>query len=216
MLRLGETQELTIMREKDFGVYLEDSEGEAVLLPKKQVPAGKTVGDKVMVFIYKDSKDRFIATTRKPLMQVGEIARVTVTDVGNIGAFVNIGLEKDVLIPHKEMRYELKKGDTVEVFLYVDRSNRLAATTYTKKHEDARHIDEKELKGYHYEKGAEEVLKILTEKFDGYVPYTDKNVQADQILTDFGMSKAAFKRAIGKLLKEGRIKITKTSIFRIY
>lgn len=216
MLRLGEFQELTIMREKDFGVYLEDSEGEAVLLPKKQVPNGKTVGDTVNVFIYKDSKDRLIATTRRPLMQVGEVAKLTVTDVSQIGAFVNIGLEKDVLIPHREMRYELKKGDMVEVYLYVDRSNRLAATTYTKKHENARRIDDTERRGYEYEKGAEEVLKILTEKLDGHVPYTDKTVQAEQILADFGMSKAAFKRAIGKLLKEGRIKITKTSIFCIY
>lgn len=216
MLKLGEIQELCIMREKDFGVYLEDSEGESVLLPKKQVPKGKTVGDMVSVFVYKDSKDRMIATTRKPLMQVGELARVTVSDVAPIGAFVNIGLEKDVLIPHREMRYELKKGDQVEVYLYVDKSNRLAASTYTKKREEARKIDDKELKGYRYEKGAEEVLKILSEKFDGHVPYTDKTVQADQIFEDFGMSKAAFKRAVGKLLKENRIKITKTSIFCVF
>ena len=113
MLKLGEMQELRIAREKDFGVYLEDREGEAVLLPEKQVPNGKGVGDLVTVFVYKDSKDRFIATTRKPLLQVGEVARVTVSDVNRIGAFIDIGLEKDVLIPHREMRYELKKGDSV-------------------------------------------------------------------------------------------------------
>lgn len=216
MLKLGEMQELRIAREKDFGVYLEDREGEAVLLPEKQVPNGKGIGDLVTVFVYKDSKDRFIATTRKPLLQVGEVARVTVSDVNRIGAFIDIGLEKDVLIPHREMRYELKKGDSVEVYLYVDRSNRLAATTYTKKHEEARHIDANAVKTYRYEKGAEELLRLLTEKFEGHVPYTDKTVTAEQVLADFGMSKAAFKRAVGKLLKEGRIKITKSAIFCIY
>ena len=216
MLKLGEMQVLTIMREKDFGVYLEDADGDAVLLPAKQVPNGKKAGDTVEVFVYKDSRDRFIATTRRPLMLVGEIARVRVSDVGEIGAFVNIGLEKDVLLPHREMRYALKKGDEVEVYLYVDKSNRLAATMYTKKHEEAKHLDQAAVKTYHYEQNADQVLKIMNAKFEGHVPYTDKTVDADTVQRDVGMSKAAFKRAVGKLLKEEKVKITKTSIFCIY
>ena len=87
---------------------------------------------------------------------------------------------------------------------------------YTKKHEEATVIQNDQIKTYHYERNADEVLAILTEKFEGHVPYTDKTVQPDEIMRDFGMSKAAFKRAVGKLLKEGRIKITKTSIFCVY
>ena len=84
MLNLGKTQTLTIAREKDFGVYLEDGEGQSVLLPARQVPKGKTVGDTVEVFLYKDSRDRMIATTRKPLMEVGEIANVHYTDKSDV------------------------------------------------------------------------------------------------------------------------------------
>lgn len=216
MIELGKIQTLKIAREKDFGVYLADSEGASVLLPKKQVPAGKTIGDELSVFVYKDSSDRLIATTRKPLMQVGDIAKVLVKDVTKIGAFVDIGLERDVLLPYHEMRHEIKAGDQVEVYLYVDHSQRLAATMYTKKYEEATVIQNDQIKTYHYERNADEVLAILTEKFEGHVPYTDKTVQPDEIMRDFGMSKAAFKRAVGKLLKEGRIKITKTSIFCVY
>jgi predicted RNA-binding protein (virulence factor B family) len=216
MIELGKMQTLKIAREKDFGVYLEDNEGASVLLPKKQVPNGKTIGDELSVFVYKDSRDRLIATTQKPLVTVGEIAKVMVKDVTKIGAFVDIGLERDVLLPYHEMRYEVKKGDSVEVYLYVDHSQRLAATMYTKKHTDATVIKNDEIKSYFYEQNADEVLKILTEKFGGHVPYTDKTVQPDEIQRDFGMSKAAFKRSVGKLLKEGKIKITKTSIFCLY
>ncbi len=216
MIELGKIQTLKISREKDFGVYLEDSEGASVLLPKKQVPNGKKIGDEIEVFIYKDSRDRLIATTKKPLISVGEIAKVLVKDVTNIGAFVDIGLERDVLLPYHEMRYEIKKGDTIEVYLYVDHSQRLAATMYTKKHEDATVIKNDKIKTYFYEQNADDVLAILKEKFDGHVPYTDKTVQPDEIQRDFGMSKAAFKRAVGKLLKEEKIKITKTSIFCLY
>ena len=72
------------------------------------------------------------------------------------------------------------------------------------------------MKTYHYEQNADQVLKIMNAKFEGHVPYTDKTVDADTVQRDFGMSKAAFKRAVGKLLKEERVKITKTSIFCIY
>ena len=216
MIELGKIQTLKIAREKDFGVYLEDLDGGSVLLPRKQVPNGKNIGDEIEVFVYKDSRDRLIATTKKPLISVGEIAKVTVKDVTNIGAFVDIGLERDVLLPYHEMRYDIKKGDSIDVYLYVDHSQRLAATMYTRKHEDATVIKNDKIKTYFYEQNADDVLTILKEKFDGHVPYTDKTVQPDEIQRDFGMSKAAFKRAVGKLLKEGKIKITKTSIFCLY
>ena len=207
MLKLGKSQKCKILRERDFGVFV---------LPIRQLPKGKKVGDEITVFLYKDSKDRLIATTKKPYMEVGEIAKLRVSDVGTIGAFLDIGLEKEILLPHREMRYALKKGMEVEVYLYVDKTERLAATMYTKKKEDARHISQEELNTSRYEKCGEQIEHLLEEKFGGHIPYTDKTVDPEQVKKDFGVSKAAFKKAIGKLLKEGKIKITKTAIFKLY
>ena len=189
---------------------------EGVLLPIRQVPKGKKVGDEITVFVYKDSRDRLIATTRKPYMEVGEIAKLRVNDVNAIGAFMDIGLEKDILLPHREMRYALKKDMEVEVYLYIDKTERLAASMYTKKKEDARHISQEEVNTSRYEKCAEQIEHILEENFAGHIPYTDKTVDPEQVKRDFGVSKAAFKKAIGKLLKEKKIKITKTAIFKLY
>ena len=101
MIELGKVQELTVVRMKEFGIYLsEDEKGEtAVLLPKKQVPAETKLGDKISVFIYKDSEDRLIATTGVPVLQVGECAILEVKEICKIGAFLNMGLEKDLLLP---------------------------------------------------------------------------------------------------------------------
>ena len=216
MLKLGKSQKCRILREKDFGVFVGNEGEEGVLLPIRQVPKGKKVGDEITVFVYKDSRDRLIATTRKPYMEVGEIAKLRVNDVNAIGAFMDIGLEKDILLPHREMRYALKKDMEVEVYLYIDKTERLAASMYTKKKEDARHISQEEVNTSRYEKCAEQIEHILEEKFAGHIPYTDKTVDPEQVKKDFGVSKAAFKKAIGKLLKEKKIKITKTAIFKLY
>lgn len=132
-VEIRKIQTLKILREKDFGVFVGEEGGDSVLLPIRQVPKGKTIGDEVSVFLYKDSKDRLIATTKKPYLEVGEIGRLRVSDVNTIGAFVDIGLEKDILVPHREMRYALKKDMEVEIYLYVDKTERLAGTMYTKK-----------------------------------------------------------------------------------
>ena len=130
MIELGKVQELEILRTKDFGVYVgEQAEDEpAVLLPKKQVPEGAKIGDKVKVFIYKDSSDRLIATTGMPKLQVGETAMLEVKDVAKMGAFLDMGLEKDLLLPFKEQTHPVRKGERCLVTLYVDKSKRLAAT----------------------------------------------------------------------------------------
>ena len=95
MIELGKTQELEIVRTKEFGVYLSEKAGDeaAVLLPKKQVPAGAKIGDKMTVFIYKDSSDRLIATTQEPKITLDELAVLKVADTGRIGAFLDWGLE---------------------------------------------------------------------------------------------------------------------------
>lgn len=131
MIRLGEKQELVIVKEVEFGVYLAVSSEEAqerVLLPKRQVPEGAKLGDAVSVFIYRDSKDRMIATVREPKLQMGQAAELTVAQVGKIGAFLDWGLEKDLLLPFKQQRGSVNQGDKVLVSLYIDKSNRLCAT----------------------------------------------------------------------------------------
>ena len=126
-MRLGEKQVLTVVKTVDFGVYL-GSDEERVLLPKKQVPEGIEVGDPVEVFLYKDSSDRMIATTKEPKITLGELAVLEVADVGRIGAFLDWGLEKDLLLPFKEQTVKVEKGDRCLVSLYVDKSGRLCAT----------------------------------------------------------------------------------------
>ncbi len=127
MIKLGEVQTLEVVKIVDFGVYL-GSEDEKVLLPKKQVPEGSKVGDSIEVFIYKDSSDRLIATVRAPKLTVGQMAVLKVNQVTRIGAFLDWGLEKDLFLPFKEQLCDLKPGDEYLVALYVDKSDRLAAT----------------------------------------------------------------------------------------
>ena len=103
MLKLGEVQELKVVKKVEFGVYLGEgsAEDERVLLPAKQVPAGTGIGDKLTVFLYKDSQDRMIATTREPKVTHGKIAVLPVVEIGKIGAFLDWGLEKDLFLPFR-------------------------------------------------------------------------------------------------------------------
>lgn len=126
-MKLGEKQVLTIEKQVDFGVYL-GTEEEHVLLPKKQVPKGAGPGDRVEVFLYKDSRDRLIATTNEPKLTLGELAVLEVIDTGKNGAFLDWGLEKDLFLPFREQTGPVKKGDHVLVSLYIDKSSRLCAT----------------------------------------------------------------------------------------
>lgn len=132
MLRLGEKQTLEVVKIVDFGVYLAESArvnpDEKVLLPIKQVPAGTKPGDAITVFLYRDSSDRLIATTRTPGIVIGELARLQVKQVGKIGAFLDWGLEKDLLLPFKEQMGKVRPGDECLVKLYVDKSKRLCAS----------------------------------------------------------------------------------------
>lgn len=127
MIRIGEYQTLEVNRTVDFGVYLGDDELQ-VLLPKKQVPQGIKVGDEIDVFVYRDSSDRLIATTNKPFITLGEVAMLTVKQTTKIGAFMEWGLEKDLLLPFKEQTAKVQVGEEYLVALYIDKSNRLCAT----------------------------------------------------------------------------------------
>lgn len=274
MIELGKRQTLEVVRAKDFGVYLGEKAGDeaAVLLPKKQVPEGTKIGDKLEVFIYKDSEDRLIATTGEPKLQVGEVGVLTVKEVGRIGAFLDMGLEKDLLLPFKEQNHKVRQGEECLVALYVDKSKRLAATmkVYSYMSNQSPYKKDDKVKGTVYEineslgafvavdnryyglipmkemfgdirlgdvvearvtkvredgkldlsprekayiqmdADSELVLKVIQE-FDGVLPFNDK-ASPETIKREFHMSKNAFKRAVGHLLKEGKVKITEKSI----
>lgn len=127
MFELGRQQRLTVVKEVEFGVYLGD-EKERVLLPKKQVPAGTKRGDELEVFIYRDSADRLIATINTPKLTLGEVALLRVSDVTKIGAFLDWGLEKELLLPFKEQTKKVMPGEDCLAALYIDKSGRLCAT----------------------------------------------------------------------------------------
>ena len=128
-MKLGEKQTLTVVKQVDFGVYLAEQQDDEtrVLLPAKQVPEGTKLHDKLEVFLYKDSKDRLIATTNEPKLTLGGFAVLKVVQVTQIGAFLDWGLEKDLLLPFKEQLRKVREGDEVLVTLYIDKSNRLCA-----------------------------------------------------------------------------------------
>lgn len=130
MIRLGEKQSLTVVKQVEFGVYLAEREGEEtrILLPAKQVPQGTELGDRIEVFVYKDSKDRVISTTREPKLKMGEVKALTVVSVQGIGAFLDWGLEKDLFLPYKEQIGKVREQDEILVRLYTDKSRRLCAS----------------------------------------------------------------------------------------
>ena len=265
-MRLGEKQVLTVVKIVDFGVYL-GSDEERVLLPKKQVPEGIEVGDPVEVFLYKDSSDRMIATTKEPKITLGELAVLEVVDVGRVGAFLDWGLEKDLLLPFKEQTVKVEKGDRCLVSLYVDKSGRLCATmkVYPLLRTDSPYQKNDMVRGTVYgisrefgvfvavddrysaliprrevygrmfigqqvearvadvkadgkldlsvrgripeqmDADAQQIMERI-EKNGGSLPFTDK-ADPERIKMEFGMSKAAFKRAVGRLLKQRKITI---------
>ncbi len=280
MIKLGKSQYLTVVTIKDFGVYLEDASDASVagkkenqvLLPIKQVSEGTKIGDRVRVFVYKDSEDRLIATTNKPKLEVGDLGVLEVKEVTKIGAFLDWGLERDIFLPYREQTTRVREGDKYLVSLYVDKTQRIAATMkvykllkiagdyekddevsgiiiqitepmgafvaidneyygiipwrevsknlrvgmevsgrVTSVREDGKINMSLSKKAYlRLDDDGEKVLKVI-EEYDGVLPYNDK-VSPEIIARDFDMSKAAFKRAVGHLMKAGKVEITEKSI----
>ena len=276
MFQLGRKQKLIVVKTVEFGVYLGEDQNasmdERVLLPKKQVPENCNIGDMIEVFLYKDSKDRLIATTNMPKLMVGEVGFLTVSQVTKIGAFLDWGLEKDILLPYKEQTRKVKEGEEILVALYIDKSSRLAATmnVYEYLRKDSNYqkddmvtgmiyqtsdnfgvfvavdniysalIPRKEVVGelrigdtvharvtgvkpdgkldlsvrekayLQIEKDAARILQIM-DSFDGVLPFTDR-ANPEVIKRETQMSKNEFKRAVGNLLKNGRIEIKENCI----
>ncbi|MDF2484480.1 MAG: hypothetical protein K0R46_648, partial [Herbinix sp.] len=131
MIELGKYQTLEVVKKTDFGFYL-SAEGKdskhTILLPIKEVPEGTVTGDELEVFLYKDSEDREIATTKKVPVTLGGLAVLKVKEVSTVGAFLDWGLMKDLLLPYKEQSRKVEEGDQVLISLYLDKSKRLCAT----------------------------------------------------------------------------------------
>ena len=269
MIELGKKQKLLVVKTVDFGIYLGEDrnapQNERVLLPSKQVPEGTKAGDEIEVFIYKDSQDRLIATTREPMLQVGQTAVLKVKQVTRIGAFLDWGLEKDLLLPYHEQTNRVREGEECLVALYVDKSSRLCATMKVYHYLSTRtpYVPGDSVKGRVYEisgnfgvfvavddkysalipareatgkyrpgaildlrvtevkedgkmnvqinEDAESVFSVI-EEFAGVLPFDD-HASPEVIKREFGLSKNAFKRAVGHLMKEGKVEIRDKRIY---
>ncbi|MCM1180215.1 MAG: S1-like domain-containing RNA-binding protein [Clostridium sp.] len=274
MIEIGKWQTLKMVRSKEFGVYLAEKEGDkdAVLLPKKQVPEGFQAGDEIEVFVYLDSSDRPIATVNRPFITLSEIAKLSVASVGNIGAFMDWGLEKDILLPFKEMVGKVREGKEYLVYMYMDKSSRpcVSMKLYEHLRTDSPYEKGDEVEGYvyqindrlgafvavdncyqglipkqelHQKLHVGDVVKLRVSNvredgklnlslaklayqqmdddsemvyqailsYDGVLPFTDK-ASPEIIEREMGLSKNAFKRAVGRLLKQKRIEIREKSI----
>lgn len=134
MVAIGDYNDLEIIKQVDFGVYLDSEDGE-ILLPAKYLPAQYQLGDRIRVFVYRDSEDRIIATTLEPKARVGDFAALPVKDATNYGAFLDWGLEKDLFVPFSNQRDKMQPGRTYLVYLYLDEnSDRIVATAKYEKY----------------------------------------------------------------------------------
>ncbi len=131
MLQIGKLNTLKIVKEVDFGLYLDGGEeyGE-ILLPKRYVPEKFEIEDNLEVFIYRDSEDRIIATTETPIAMVGDFALMEVASVNDFGAFLEWGLQKELLVPFREQKNDMEKGKSYVVYVYLDdETKRIAASS---------------------------------------------------------------------------------------
>ncbi|MEO2007416.1 MAG: S1-like domain-containing RNA-binding protein [Pirellulaceae bacterium] len=129
MIEIGRTYHLRVVKETEFGVYLDAENLDEILLPSKHAPDNLSIDDTVEVFLYLDSEDRPIATTQIPKAEVGEFAYLEVKDNTQFGAFLDWGLAKDVLVPFSEQHRPMTVGDYYIVFLYLDNQDRITATS---------------------------------------------------------------------------------------
>jgi len=269
MIEIGRIQNLKIANFTSIGAYLDAETGvrhDNILLPIKQLPEDAKAGDELEVFIYRDSQERLIATRKKPLAQRGELAYLKVSAKTEIGAFLDIGLERGLLLPFHEQKYPIIVGKGYLVKVYLDKSQRLSATTeiyeylssespyqkndkvvgtvYSVNHEigvfvavdnkymglipvnenftELREGDQVEARVIRVREDGKldlsprelshiqmdiDTVKILQgiKNHAGFLALNDKSSPVE-IQSRLNMSKAAFKRAVGKLLKENKVR----------
>lgn len=274
MIKLGEVQKLIIQRFTTVGAYLneEDPEDDDILLPKSQIPEGAQVDDEIEVMVYKDSKDRIIASTNRSKLTVGQLGHLMVVSSSKIGSFLDWGLEKDLFLPFSETVGSVEKGKEYLVAVYVDKSDRLAATMKVKNllSTESPYKENDKASGTIYSINRDiGAFVAIDDKYDGLIPKRELlgayqvgdsiDVRINKVLDDgkldlslrdrsyiqmdedikmiksrmkekggslnitdnsppeaikneLGMSKAGFKRAVGRMYKEGIIEMTETGI----
>jgi uncharacterized protein len=132
MIEIGKTNQLRIVKEVDFGIYLDGGSYGEILMPKRYVPENFKIDDAIDAFIYRDSEDRLIATTEKPYATIGEFAYLKVVSVSTVGAFLDWGLPKDLMVPYREQRHRMEIGKSYIVYLYLDKTtDRVVASSKT-------------------------------------------------------------------------------------
>lgn len=272
---VGETNLLTILHKASPGIYLDGEDKGQILLPNQYCTPHMVPGGVIDAFVYRDSEDRLVATTRKPLAQVGEFAGLEVVSIHpRMGAFLNWGLDKDLLLPNREWAGEVEVGKKVVVLVRLDeRTDRVVATARIDRHLDRSEpefepgepvsllvfgetplgykaiIDSthtgllyrnelpgplsigERLRGFigkerfdgkidltlhesgyqRIEPFSDVIHRKLQGTSDGFLPYHDKSPAAD-IMAEFGVSKRAFKQAIGGLYRDRRITIESDGI----
>jgi len=273
MITLGQTYELEVVKAVEFGFYLDAENLGEILLPVKFAPTDLVEGDIIEVFLYLDSEDRPVATTQQPKAKVGEFAYLKVVDTTKVGAFLDWGLDKDILVPFSEQHLPMQHGHSYLVYLYIgDIDGRITASSKIDKFlDDERPHDFmpkqavdliianstelgfkaiinhshwgvlykndvfQRLSFGQYKKGFikyirpdgkidltlqggqetrdkyAKIILIHLNKHDGFAPVHDKS--SPELISDlFGMSKGAFKKAIGGLYKQRIISIKKDGI----
>jgi predicted RNA-binding protein (virulence factor B family) len=275
LIAIGEHHELTILRPTTVGLFLGDGSGEEdILLPNKYCPQNFDVGDKIRVFVYRDHEERKIATTLQPKILLNQFAFLRVTSVSNVGAFMDWGLEKELMVPFREQRQKMQEGRWYIVYLDVDRkTDRLFATNKIEKRLKNENLTVKEgdavdlmvmqktdlgfsvivnqkheglifesdifsklnigdkIKGYVKQIRADNKIDISLQPIGfrnfndpncemildklkskkGFLPITDKSTP-DEVYATFGISKKAYKKAIGTLYKQRKISLQEDGI----
>lgn len=161
MAEIGKINHLYVVKEVDFGIYLDGGDLGEILMPKRYVPEGTQPEDSIDAFIYLDSEDRLVATTEKPLAMVEEFALLQVVSVTSVGAFLNWGLPKDLFVPFREQRHPMEEGKKYLVYVYLDaNSKRIAASSKIEQFLDNIPVD--------YDEDEEVDLIIVNETDLGY------------------------------------------------
>lgn len=139
MLKIGQLNHLQVIKQVDFGIFLDGGNFGNILLPRRYVPATAKIGDTLEVFIYLDSDDCIIATTLTPKVMVGQCAFLEVKEVNAVGAFLDWGLPKDLLVPYNEQQNPMEAGRSYVVNVFLDKhSSRITASSYLSRHLEER------------------------------------------------------------------------------
>ena len=224
-IKLGKYNQLEVVKEVDFGVYLNGDEDGEILLPKRYVPEGTKPGDILNVFIYLDMEERLVATTLQPYVQVGEFACLQVAWVNQFGAFLDWGLMKDLFVPFREQKMKMQKGKRYVVHVHLDEeSYRIVASakvehylsTEKPEYQPGQEVNvmvwqrtdlgykvivENQFSGMLFHNEVFQPLLQYIKDNDGFTPLNDKT-DAEVIYQTFGVSKKTFKKAVGDLYKK--------------